>query len=77
MDHGTTWDLLLPHPEFAYNSFVNRSTGRSPFEIVIGINLHVPVGLVSFPLPSRPSEGAEDFMQHISEVRVEVRQRIE
>lgn len=28
------WDLLLPTAEFAYNNSVNRSTGKSPFEIV-------------------------------------------
>jgi hypothetical protein len=35
-DHHTTWDLLLPHADFAYNSYVNRSIRLSPFEIVTG-----------------------------------------
>lgn len=36
-DHTTSWDLILPQAEFAYNNSVNRSTGRSPFEVVIGL----------------------------------------
>ncbi|XP_035539653.1 uncharacterized protein LOC118344024 [Juglans regia] len=35
-DHVTSWDLILPNAEFAYNSYVNRTTGMSPFEVVCG-----------------------------------------
>ena len=31
-----SWDLVLPLAEFAYNNSVNRSTGKSPFEILHG-----------------------------------------
>lgn len=30
------WDLILPQAEFAFNSSLNRSTAKSPFEIVYG-----------------------------------------
>ena len=30
------WDLLLRKAEFAYNDSINRTTGKSPFEIVHG-----------------------------------------
>lgn len=45
--------------EFAYNAFVNRTTGKSPVEVVYGIILivldRVPVGsfhtaVISFPV---------------------------
>ncbi|XXG61997.1 hypothetical protein AAC387_Pa05g0460 [Persea americana] len=36
-DHITTWDQALPMAEFAYNNSINRSTGTSPFEAVIGV----------------------------------------
>jgi hypothetical protein len=35
-DHVTSWDLVLPHAEFAFNNSVNRSTGCTPFEVVYG-----------------------------------------
>ena len=33
-DKEKQWDTLLPHMEFAYNTSMNRSTGKTPFEIV-------------------------------------------
>jgi hypothetical protein len=60
-DHHTTWDLLLPQAEFAYNSSVNRSTRLSPFEIVTGCRPQVPLDLTPLPLHSPTSQGAEDF----------------
>jgi hypothetical protein len=32
----SSWDNVLPRAEFAYNDSVNRSIGKSPFEIVYG-----------------------------------------
>jgi hypothetical protein len=75
-DHTTTWDHLLPQAEFAYNNSVNRSTGRSPFEIVTGLQPRTPVDLVPLPLPPRVSEGAADFLRHIHEIHEEVRKKI-
>jgi hypothetical protein len=33
-EHHSSWDNVLPQAEFAYNDSVNRSIGKSPFEIV-------------------------------------------
>ena len=35
-EHITSWDHVLPRAEFAFNSSVSRTTGRTPFEIVYG-----------------------------------------
>jgi hypothetical protein len=75
-DHTPTWDLLLPQAEFAYNNSVNRSTGRSPFEVVTGTTPRTPVDLLSLPLPIRASASAEDFMTHLHSIHAEVRRQI-
>jgi len=33
-EHIETWDLKLAAVKFAYNTVVNRTTGKSPHEIV-------------------------------------------
>ena len=35
-EHPGSWDVGLPTAKFAYNNFVSRSTGKSPFEVVYG-----------------------------------------
>jgi hypothetical protein len=75
-DYNTTWDLLLPHAEFAYNCSVNRSTGLSPFEIVTGAKPKVPIDLSPLNTFSRVCEGTEDFIKHMQDIHVEVRKRI-
>ena len=44
------WDLLLPHAKFAYNSSINRSTGKSAFEIVHGYRPRRPIDLIPLPI---------------------------
>jgi hypothetical protein len=75
-DHQTSWDLLLPQAEFAYNSFVNRSTGLSPFEVVTGAKPRVPVDLAALPIPTSHNEAAEEISQHIQQLRNEVRRKL-
>jgi hypothetical protein len=75
-DRHVTWDLLLPHAEFAYNSSVNRSSGLSPFEIVTGRRPQVPLDLTPLPLHSSSSQGAEDFALHIQNLHAEVRRKL-
>ena len=40
------WDLVLTTAEFAYNSFVNRTIGMSPFEIVHGYQPRQAIDLI-------------------------------
>jgi hypothetical protein len=46
------WDLTLAHAEFAYNSMLNRSTGKTPFQIVYCQPQHHAQDLT--PLPKIP-----------------------
>ena len=70
------WDLLLPRAKFAYNSSVNKLTGRSPFEIVHGYKPRKPVDLIPLPTHARTSELAESFAQHIRDLHKEISKKI-
>ena len=37
-EYGQTWDLIITQAEYAYNESVNRSIGRSHFEIVYAMH---------------------------------------
>jgi hypothetical protein len=36
-EHHNQWDQILPQAEFAYNDSPNKSTGKSPFQILYGM----------------------------------------
>ena len=40
------WDVRLSHAEFAYNRAISSTTGRSPFEVVYGVNPYMPIDLI-------------------------------
>jgi hypothetical protein len=37
-DNPRQWDLALPQAEFSLNYSINRSTGKSAFQVVYGVN---------------------------------------
>ena len=75
-DHVTRWDQVLLMAEFAYNSFVNRTTGCSPFEIVTVLLPRKPIDLVPLLIEARPSAEAESFSKHICDIHDDVRRNI-
>nr|GFB87790.1 reverse transcriptase domain-containing protein [Tanacetum cinerariifolium] len=54
--------------EFAYNRSVNRTTCKSPFEVVYGRNLNTPMDLVLIPDVGRFSEEGADQSEQIKEL---------
>ena len=71
------WDSILPTTQFAYNSFVNRSIGASPFEVVHGYTPRKPLDLLPMSPHVRISKFAEAFAQHIHELHNEIRKKIQ
>ena len=71
------WDMTLPHAKFAYNSSRNRSTQRSPFEIVYGANPTNVLDLVPIQRADKVSEDAEELARCIKDIHQEVRKKIE
>ena len=45
-EHTGSWDLKLATAEFAYNKTVNRTTGKSPHEIVYGFRPRQHIDLI-------------------------------
>ena len=58
MEKRRNMDLNLSHAEFAYNNFVNRSTGRGLFKIVHGLSLRQPIDLLPLPTDYHPFDYA-------------------
>ncbi|KAK8942371.1 hypothetical protein KSP39_PZI009407 [Platanthera zijinensis] len=75
-EHVSTWDSVLPLAEFAYNSSVNRTTGLSPFHILLGYEPRKPIDLIPLPLESRPSVSADSFVEHLHELHESIRKKI-
>lgn len=69
------WDVTLPQAEFAYNSVVNRSTGRSPFEIIYGKSPRHYLDMA--PAADPPHKKAEDFTTSMVKIHEEVSRKLE
>ena len=75
-DNLTTWDLVIPCAEFAYNAWANRTTGMSPFEVAHGLVPRKPVDLVPLDPHIRASEDGVAFAQHVSELHKYIHDKI-
>ena len=75
-DKPKGWDLILPQVEFSYNNFLNRSIGRSPFQIVYGSSPRTPPKLRNMEQAESTSVEAEEFAEHIKHLHQEVHAHI-
>ena len=71
-----TWDLTLCLAEFAYNNAVNRSRGKSPFDIVHDYSPCTLADLLSLPPDAQVSHPASPFAQNIHDLRAEIQRKI-
>uniref|UniRef100_A0A5B7BER3 RNA-directed DNA polymerase n=1 Tax=Davidia involucrata TaxID=16924 RepID=A0A5B7BER3_DAVIN len=76
-DRPKQWDVGLPQMEFAYNCMTNRSTKKTPFEIVYTKPPKQALDLA--PLPKLPgsSIAAENFADRYYTIQEEVKQNLE
>lgn len=75
-EYGQSWDQLIGQAEYAYNDTINRSTGKSPFEVVYGLH---PRGICELRELKNGTQGsgyAEDFAQSMKEVHETVRKTL-
>ena len=71
------WDLILPQIEFAYNRSMHRTVGKSPFEVVYGLQPIGPMELAPHPTIQQFSGDAEVRAKEIKKLHKEVRLKIE
>jgi hypothetical protein len=71
-DKPRQWDLVLPQAEFAYNSSINRSTGKYAFQIVYGANPKGVVDLVDLPTDPYLNRDATYFVENIQGIHQHV-----
>ncbi|GJS26466.1 RNA-directed DNA polymerase [Tanacetum coccineum] len=71
------WDLVLSQAEFAYNRSHNRTTGKTPFEVVSGVNPITPLDLTPLPTTTHFSSSGEAQAQQVQQMHAQIRARIE
>jgi hypothetical protein len=74
--HHNQWDNILPQAEFAYNDSINRSTGKSPFQIVYGTQPRGIYELRDSEWDEIRSVSAEDFAEAMKELHSQVKERL-
>jgi hypothetical protein len=65
-----SWHKLLPMGEYAYNSSVHASTGKTPFELDLGYTPRLPIDIaiciaLNYPKPSKLGTMAISFAQRM------------
>jgi hypothetical protein len=75
-EHHSSWDQILPQAEFAYNDSVNRSTGKSPFQILYGTQPRGVSELRESEQAATSSASAEEFAEAMRNFTVKVKQRL-
>ena len=69
-------DLTLPTAEFAYNTYVNRTTYKSLHEIIYGFRLRKPLDLIPISDHYRVSESAFLFASHMHDLHKKISEKI-
>ena len=75
-DKPKGWDIILPQEEFAYNNYVNKSTSKSPFQIVYGNSLRISFELRQLDKEEISSVEVEEFAKNLKNNHEEVRKHI-
>jgi hypothetical protein len=76
-EHHNQWDRILPQAEFAYNDSPNKSTGRSPFQILNGIQPKGVFELRDLEQGEIRSVGAEDFVTEMQKLHSRIKEQLQ
>ena len=73
----SNWEMVLAQAEFAYNNSVNRSTRKTPFEIVTGMQPRRVPDLRNVVGEDNRSAIGEEFSNYMESLHKEVKLRLE
>ena len=76
-DKPSNWEKVLAQAKFAYNNFVNRSTGKIPFEIVTRMKPRGVSDLRYIVGEEKRSAAGEEFFDFMKSLHKEVKLRLE
>ena len=68
--------MILPQEKVSYNNSMNRSTSRSPFQVVYGSGPRIALELRKMEQGERTSVDAQDFVEHVKNLHEEVHAHI-
>jgi hypothetical protein len=77
IEHHNQWDQILPQEEFAYNDSPNRSTGRSPFQILYGVQPRGVFELRYLEHSEIKSAGEEAFVAEMQKLHSYIRGKLQ
>lgn len=75
-DHEQDWDKLLSAVEFAYNSSVHASTGKTPFMLNYGYEPSAPLALLRDNTGTAET-GAVNFLSRLQEAMAEAKAKLQ
>ena len=76
-DKPSNWEIILVQDEFAYNNSVNRSIGKTPFEIVTRMHPRGISDLRDVAGEEKRSTAGEEFADFMESLHKEVKLRME
>lgn len=76
-ENSRQWDCVLAQVEFTYNDSPNRSTGRSPFQILYGMHPHGVHKLRDLGRLEWRSANGEDFAKMINDLHEQVKAKLQ
>jgi hypothetical protein len=76
-EHHNQWDQILPQAEFAYSDSPNRSTGRSPFQILYGMQPRGVSELRDLEQGEIRSAGAEDLAVEMQRLHSQIKEQLQ
>jgi hypothetical protein len=75
--HHNQWDLILQHAEFAYNDSPNRTTRKSPFKMLYGMQPRGVAELRDLEQSDFRSARVEDFATEMKKLHIHIREKLQ